>query len=125
MRLEILTLRALALATPAGAIQQPAFPARDAADYVGRTVTLEGVVKGVRVAANGTVFVDLERKWPRQAISAVTVAASPARRAELTGLIDKKVRITGVVSRTTRGIEMLLELPSQLTAAPEPPRNPC
>jgi hypothetical protein len=118
-------LAILHVTAPPTAVQQQAIPAIEAKEYVGRKVTLEGTVGGVRVAKNGTVFIDLEKKAPHQAISAVIFPAAVGRFPELKALIGKRVLISGLVTRGPRGIEMILDQPSQLTAAREPNRVPC
>jgi hypothetical protein len=40
-------------------------------------------------------------------------------------LLGKRVQITGVVTRASRGLEMLLKDPTQLKLAPVPNRIPC
>jgi RecJ-like exonuclease len=120
-----LWLAAVAVVAPPAAAQEPAIKAADVANYVGRTVRVEGTVAGVRTTAKGTVYLDLEREAPNQAFSAVIYATAAGRFVDLKGFIGKRVSIRGRVTRTPRGIEIVLDQPAQLRRALEPDRIPC
>jgi RecJ-like exonuclease len=120
-----LWLAAVAIVAPPAVVQRPAIKAAEVSSYVGRVVTVEGTVAAVRTTAAGTVYLDLEREAPNQALSAVIYAAAAGRFVDLKGFVGKRVAITGRVARTTRGFEIILDRPAQLKSAPEPDRVPC
>jgi DNA/RNA endonuclease YhcR with UshA esterase domain len=100
-------------------------PAAEAAGFVGQRVTVEGIVAGVRKTSQGDVWLDLEEKSPRQALSVVVVGATARRIGRLTEYVGKRINATGVVDRTKGVLRVLIDDPSQLGIAAEPNRVPC
>jgi hypothetical protein len=114
-RLAVLLFVA-ALAWPVGAavIEPTVIDARDAADYVGSTVTVEGDVASARLEPIGMVL-ELEPVGPTS-FRAVLVEAllSTLPRAPERNYQGKRVRITGLLQRFKGRPEIVLESRSQI-----------
>lgn len=100
-------------------------PASEAAFFIGQRVTVEGIVAGVRKTSRSDVWLDLERKSPRQVLSAVVAAAAADAMPRLEGYAGKRILVTGVVERIGGVLRIQVTDPAQLRLAAEPNRVPC
>lgn len=108
-------------------VQDPirTIPATEAPSYLGKRVSIVGTVAGVRVNAQGDIWLDFERKSPRQAVSAVVHSAVAKGIDRPEGYVGKRMVVTGVVERIQGVLRIEITDPSQLTVAAEPNRVPC
>ena len=89
------------LVVPSAGRPQPVpkpFPAANAVDLIGRRASIEGTVMGVRVL-NGYVWLDLERKFPRQAMSVVVPERTAKTSERLKRYQGRRIVVTGLVER--------------------------
>jgi hypothetical protein len=100
-------------------------PAADAATMIGRRATIEGTVAGVRETPQGDIWLDLERKSPRQAMSVVVPERMAKGIAELKHYKGRRIVATGLVERIQGVIRIQIDDPSQLIVVAEPDRIPC
>ncbi|MGH8228789.1 MAG: S1/P1 nuclease [Steroidobacteraceae bacterium] len=88
--------------------------AADAASYVGRTVTVQGVVSDVHTTGSGVTFIDLGGRYPRNAFTAVIFAENAAAFSDTAALSGNVVEITGRVRLYRGKPEIILRSESQL-----------
>ncbi len=73
------------------------YTAAEAAKHVGETVVVTAHVDGVRRMDSGLVLVNLDGRYPHQALTAVVRPADAAKVGDLTACEGKTVRIRGKV----------------------------
>ena len=114
MRCAALVLVLLALTRPASAavIEPRVIDVRDAADWVGSAVTVEGDVADVKSESMGIVL----ELAPEGSIRAILVEAliSNLPRSPEKVYGGKRVRVTGIIQKFKGRMEMVLESPSQI-----------
>ena len=106
----------LALTRPASAavIEPRVIDARDAADYVGSAVTVEGDVADVKSESMG-IILELAPGGPtsvRAILVEALISSLPRSPEKVYG--GKRVRITGIIQKFKGRLEMILESPSQV-----------
>jgi hypothetical protein len=101
----------LALTRPANAV---VIDVRDAADYVGSAVTVEGDVANVKNESMGIVL-ELAPGGPtslRAILVEALISSLPRSPEKVYG--GKRVRVTGIIQKFKGRLEMILESPSQV-----------
>ena len=116
MRCAALVLVLFALTRPASAsvIEPRVIDARDAADYVGQAVTVEGDVADVTSESMGIVL-ELAPGGPtsvRAILVEALISSLPRSPQKVYG--GKRVRVTGIIQKFKGRMEMVLESPSQI-----------
>jgi hypothetical protein len=116
MRCAALVLVLLALTRPASAsvIEPRVIDARDAADYVGQAVTVEGDVADVQSESMGIVL-ELAPGGPtsvRAILVEALISSLPRSPQKVYG--GRRVRVTGIIQKFKGRLEMVLESPSQI-----------
>jgi len=111
MRCAALALVLLALTRPASAA---VVDVRDAADYVGSAVTIEGDVADVKSESMGIVL-ELAPGGPtsvRAVLVEALISSLPRSPEKVYG--GKRVRVTGILQKFKGRLELILESPSQV-----------
>lgn len=99
--------------------QNRVVPDSQAAQYVGQTVTVEGTVARVSFSRRSTTtFLNFGQAYPNQVFTAVIFRSAASRFPNPQQWEGKRVRVTGTVRLYQGKPEIVLETPSQLTAAP-------
>jgi len=89
--------------------------AAEAKAHVGQTVVIDAIVGGVHRAASGrTVLIDMNGRFPNNALTAVIFQSDVTKFANLEALSGKPVRITGTIKLYNGRPEIVLNNPSQL-----------
>lgn len=111
----MLTLAFVAVAASSAAAQQTIVPPDSAVHYVGKTVTVQGVVAGVHATRGGTIFVDFGARYPQNTFTAVIFSSSAAKFPGASAWEGKTVRVSGEVKLYRGKPEIVLENASQVT----------
>ena len=90
--------------------------ATEASGYVGKTVTVKGVVDEVHTSGKGNTFLDLGGKYPDQAFTGVIFSESAGAFPQVHTLEGKTVEISGPVQLYHGKPEVILKSASQLKA---------
>ena len=102
MKWFALLLSCLALscaAVPARAADATkSFPAREAKDHLGETVTISGKVDGVRTLDSGMTLVNLDGRYPEQACTIVVRPPHAKTVGDLSGFDGKTIAVSGTVT---------------------------
>lgn len=87
----------------------------DAQKYIGRTVTIEGVVSDVHHAASGSaIFLNFGDRYPDQTFTAVIFQANESKFPDVDALEGKAIDVTGPVRRYKGRPEIILNDPGQI-----------
>lgn len=70
-----------------------------AAQHVGETVTVEGVVTKITESRKGNIFLNFGGNYPKEIFNVFVPASSGLLRAEFGALEGQKVRVTGKVGK--------------------------
>ena len=90
--------------------------ATEASGYVGKTVTVKGVVDEVHTSGKGNTFLDLGGKYPDQAFTGVIFLESAGAFPQVHALEGKTVEINGPVQLYHGKPDVILKSASQLQA---------
>ena len=111
MRTALITL-ALVAATPAFA---ETIAPSDTPKYVGKSVTVEGLVSEVHHAASGKViFVDIGGRYPDSAFAGIIFSDDAPKFPDVDSLEGKTVDITGAIRSYQGRPEIILNDPAQI-----------
>ena len=118
--LPLLLLATLAATAERLVAQQPRVVSdSQAAQYVGQTVTVEGIVAQVgHSRRSNTTFLDFGARYPNSTFVAVIFASAADRFPNPDQWEGRRVRVTGRVRMYQARPEIILDTPSQLVAAP-------
>lgn len=90
-----------------------------AAQYVGQTVTVEGIVAQVSVSSNsGTTFLNFGARFPNHTFTAVVFRSAASQFPNARQWEGKRVRVTGEVRLYRGRPEIVLEEARQLVLSP-------
>ena len=108
-----------ATAKPLAAQEPRVITIAQASQYVGQTVTVEGVVAQVgHSRRSNTTFLDFGARYPNSTFVAVIFASAADRFPNPDQWEGRRVRVTGRVRMYQGRPEIILDTPSQLVAAP-------
>jgi len=113
MRLVPLALLVVLIASPA--LAKTVSPA-DAFQYVGQTVTVEGVVSGVHESRSAT-FINMGGRYPDNLFTGVVFESDASKVGDVSGLDGKKVDITGTVRLYKGKPEIVIKSAEQIKPA--------
>lgn len=113
MRTITLLFGLIILSTPTFA---QTITASEASNYIGKTVTVKGVVDEVHTSGKGNTFLDLGGKYPDQAFTGVIFSESTGAFPQVHALEGKTVEINGPVQLYHGKPEVILKSASQLKA---------
>jgi DNA/RNA endonuclease YhcR with UshA esterase domain len=114
MRTFVLALVLAFASTPA--LAETIVPS-DAPRYVGKSVTVEGVVSEVHHAASGkAIFIDIDGRYPNNRFAGVIFADDAARFPDVDSLEGKTVDITGTIKLYQGRPEIILNESTQIKA---------
>jgi predicted lipoprotein len=100
----------------ASALAQTIAP-NDAKNYVGKDVTVEGVVSEVHHTASGkAIFLDIGGRYPEQQFAAVVFASDFGKFPKVDSLEGKTVDVTGAIKVYHGRPEIILSDPAQIKA---------
>jgi len=117
---------ALALILTVGSNQGPApVPASEAGRFVGRRIAVEGLVAGVRATSRGPVWLDLEGRHPKEAISIAVPPSLQGHYPDLRKWEGRRIVARGLVRKVENRLELTIEAVADLVIASEPARIPC
>jgi len=89
----------------------------DTPKYVGKSVTVEGVVSEVHHAASGKViFIDIGGRYPDNAFAGVIFSGDAPKFPDVDSLEGKTVDITGAIKSHQGRPEIVLNDPAQIKA---------
>ncbi len=89
----------------------------DAQKYVGKSVTVEGVVAAVHHAASAKVtFIDIGGRYPDNAFTGVILADDAAKFPDVDSLQGKTIDITGTITLYNQRPEIILKDAAQIKA---------
>ncbi len=102
--------------TAAPALAETIAPS-DTQKYVGKPVTVEGVVSEVHHAASGKVtFVDMGGRYPDNAFAGVILSDDAGKFPDVDSLDGKTVDVTGTIKLYQGRTEIILNDPTQIKA---------
>ena len=87
----------------------------DAQKYIGKTVTVEGVVATVHHAVSGKVtFIDIGGRYPDNAFTGIILADDAAKFPDVDKLEGKTIDITGTITLYNKKPEIILKDATQI-----------
>lgn len=95
----------------------PKIGSAEAADYIGKSVIVTGVVAEVHVSEK-LVRLNLDKKFPQQPFTAVIFAGKTNQFQDLAALKGKSVEVTGTVAEYRSRPEIVVGRTNQLAFAP-------
>jgi DNA/RNA endonuclease YhcR with UshA esterase domain len=98
--------------------QQAVIRDSEAASYIGKTVTVAGMVASVHVARSGITFLNFSEAYPNQTFTAVIFQAASSRFPNAQQWEGQRVHVTGKVQLYRGKPEIVLSESSQLVPAP-------
>lgn len=111
----VLAALALSAGAPASlAAQQEVVAPDSAVHFVGKTVTIRGVVSGVHTSRGGTIFLDFGARYPRNTFTAVIFSSSASRFPNASAWEGKTLRVTGEVKLYRGKPEIVVDEPGQV-----------
>ena len=122
MRLTAIALLAALAVTPV-LVATPAFagdpiPATQAAQHVGETVTVMGVLSGYRYrGSKRPTFWNIDGTYPNQALTAVIFAEDTGKFPNMKPVLGKTIMITGTIQLNEGKPEIILKDISQVQVA--------
>jgi DNA/RNA endonuclease YhcR with UshA esterase domain len=117
IRTLILTLSALIVCFSINAISQtkiPRYSTKEAKNHVGRYATVKGTVNDVHVSKTGTVFFDMDGKYPKHLFTAVIFKSDVPKFPEVNEYKDLTLEITGFIKIYQGKPEIILKSPKQI-----------
>lgn len=108
-------LASVLVATLTASAAAETIPAGQAASHVGQRVTVEGNATSVYTSRGGTMFIDVDGRYPNQAFVAVVFKSDTAAVGDLSSLQGKKVDITGTVKLYNGKPEIVVSARSQIS----------
>ena len=94
--------------------QAETIPPKDAAHYVGDSMTVEGVVSQVSTGSGGTTFINFGGRYPNHVFYAVIFRKNSARFEEVHALDGKTIAISGIVKLYKGKPQIILYSPEQI-----------
>ena len=89
----------------------------DASKYVGKSVTVEGLVSQVHHAASGkATFLDMGGQYPNNCFAGVLFSGDESKFPDIDSLEGKTIDITGTIKLYKRKPEIILDDPAQIKA---------
>ena len=94
-------------------LRQGVVAAADAANHIGETLTIEGLVSEVHVSPKAT-FIDLDGRYPNEEFTGVIFTGDAGAFSNVGSYEGKTVDITGTVQMYRGRPEIILKSPSQI-----------
>jgi DNA/RNA endonuclease YhcR with UshA esterase domain len=116
-RTLILTLSALLFCLSVNAIPQtkiPKYSTKEAKNHEGQYATVRGTVNDVHVSKTGTVFFDMDGKYPKHLFTAVIFKSDVPKFPEVNEYKDLPLEITGFIKIYQGKPEIILKSPKQI-----------
>jgi hypothetical protein len=108
---------ALAVSLLSTAAWAQTIPANQAMAHVGQTVTVEGVVGGVKTARSGVTFIDVDGRYPNAAFTGVIFADDAKAVGDMQWLTGRKLDISGKIQLYNGRPEIIVHSRNQLHLA--------
>jgi DNA/RNA endonuclease YhcR with UshA esterase domain len=113
----ILTLSALIVCLSVSAISQtkiPKYSTQEAKNHKGQYATVKGTVNDVHVSRTGTVFFNMDGKYPNHLFSAVIFKNDVSKFPEVNEYKGVTLEVTGVIKIYQGKPEIILKSPKQI-----------
>jgi DNA/RNA endonuclease YhcR with UshA esterase domain len=108
---------ALLFSTVNAAETEKVLPAAEAKAHVGETVTVTGQVDGIKVLGSGMILINVDGKYPNQALTVVVREADAAAVGDVSGYEGKKIRVHGTVTEFKGGAQIEIKTKEAIAEA--------
>ena len=109
MKTKILLSAALFLLLISTNFAQKKIPAKDAADYIGDTVTVVDTVSGVNLSKSGIYFLNMGDQFANNAFTAVIFKRDVSKFHDIKSLEGKVIEVTGRIKFYHGKVEIVVE----------------
>lgn len=114
MKTKILLLAAIFILIIATDFAQEKISAKDAADYIGKSVTIIDTVSGVYLSNTGTYFINMGGEYPDNVFTAVIFKRDTSKFHNVESLEGKVIEVTGKVKEYRGKPEIVVNKKKQI-----------